>query len=192
MAHDNGNREKVVLKVAGLGPNLPLEDKSAWDSCHNEAIVSEQLSHNPHIVALYSYCGLSMLSQAMERGDLHGVAAPKYERCQENLPADQWELRNNLTAHHKVQYALEMAQAVQVLHKHAIVHNDLQVSQFLLSADNHIKLTDFNRATVLQWSKNNPTRSCPYSYYKTPGSVSLVGCRFDNISDVHLFVPSDI
>ena len=177
MAQDNVNHEIMVLKVAAFGPNQPLQDKSAWDSCHNEAVVSEALSPNPHIVDLYSYCGLSMLSEAMERGDLHGVAAPVYERCQENLPADQWELRNNLTSSQKVQYALEMAQAVQILHEHAagtIVHNDLQVSQFLLSSDNRIKLTDFNRATVLQRSVQNPSQPCSYTYFKSPGSVSCI------------------
>ena len=159
-----------------MNPVQPL-DKSAWDSCVTEVTVNAALSPHPKIVDLYSFCGLSMLSEAMPRGDLHRLAAPHYERCRTSLFADQWQLRNNLTGRQKVRLALEMAQAVQVLHTFpggTIVHNDLQASQFLLSHDHKVKLTDFNRATVLEWSEKYPDRPCSYSYFKTPGSVSSV------------------
>lgn len=164
----------MVVKVPAYNPWIPF-DYSAWDSTWTEAVVNDALSPHGRIVDMYSFCGLSILSQAMEKGDLYSVAAPRYERCQKDLPRNAWELRNDLTGRQKVEFALEMAQAVAVLHNHAggaIVHNDVQVSQFLMSSDNKIKLTDFNRATVKQWSTKDPNHPCVYSYFKTPGSVS--------------------
>lgn len=176
LAQDEVKQQNVVVKVPAYNPWIPF-DNSAWDSTWTEAVVNDALSPHGRIVDMYSFCGLSIMSQAMEKGDLYGVAAPHYERCQQDLPRNAWELRNDLTGRQKVQYALEMAQSLAVLHNHpggTIVHNDVQVSQFLLNSGNEIKLTDFNRATVKKWSAKDPNQPCVYSYFKTPGSVS---CR---------------
>ena len=200
--------DKVVVKLAAVNlPNKPLH-KYDWESNRVEAVVNNALSPNPYIVDLYSYCGLSLLSENMAMGDLHDLASPHYERCEEDdedLPDDPWELRNNLGALEKVELALQMAQALRVLHHHengAIVHNDMQLAQFLLDKNGRVKLTgmfaicknflpcrlarlsffsdtldislpDFNMATILQWNSNQQEEPCKYVFGKTPGNVSM-------------------
>lgn len=144
-----------------------------------EAVVNNALSPNPYIVDLYSYCGLSLLSENMPMGDLHDWASPHYERCEkedEDVPDDPWELRNSLGALEKIEFALQMAQALQVLHHHpggAIVHNDVQLAQFLRDKNGRVKLTDFNMATILRWNSNVQQEPCGFLYKATPGSVSV-------------------
>ena len=172
--------DKVVMKLAAVtGPNRPLA-KYDWDSNRLEAVVNNALSPNPHIVDLYSYCGLSLLSENMELGDLHDHASPHYERCKEedeDLPDDPWELRNNLGPWEKVELALQMAEALRVLHHHnggTIVHNDVQLAQFLRDKNGKVKLTDFNMATILQYNSDRPEEPCKYIFEKTPGMVSMI------------------
>eukprot|EP00977_Amphora_coffeiformis_P018823 scaffold6750_cov160-Amphora_coffeaeformis.AAC.7 len=170
--------EMVVMKLAAVtSSNKPLA-KYDWESNRLEAVVNNALSPNPHIVDMYSYCGLSLLSENMERGDLHDLASPHYERCEEDdedLPENPWELRNNLSPLEKVELALQMAEALRILHHHkggAIVHNDVQLAQFLRDKNGRVKLTDFNMATILQYNSNQPEEPCKFVFEKTPGMVS--------------------
>ena len=61
---------------------------------------------------------------------------------------------NNFTVKEKLQFALEMAESLAELHGFpdgVIVHDDVQPCQWLRTADGHLKLGDFNRATIMQW-----------------------------------------
>ena len=58
---------------------------------------------------------------------------------------------NHIEPKTKLEWALEMAEAVALLHNHkrgVIVHDDIQLSQFLIGPTGHLKMGDFNRAEV--------------------------------------------
>lgn len=58
---------------------------------------------------------------------------------------------NQLLPITKLEWSLDMAEAVALLHNHrrgVIVHDDIQLSQFLTWDDGHLKMGDFNRAEV--------------------------------------------
>lgn len=171
----------MVFKIAALADRVPL-DEEAHASCRVEGVVSAATSPHPNIVEMYHYCGLGMMSETMHGGDMHKVACPHYERCMEeeydrDMPDDPWELRNDLSGRQKVQYAVDMAKAVAVLHAYPVVHNDIQLGQFLLSGDGrHLKLADFNMATIPQYDAVNDAQ-CKYVFPESPGNVSIQWLR---------------
>ena len=58
---------------------------------------------------------------------------------------------NDLNATTKLEWALQMAESLAILHNHyqgVIVHDDVQPFQWLIAEDGHIKMNDFNRAEV--------------------------------------------
>ena len=121
-----------------------------------------------------------MLSETMAKGNLYSVAAPHWERCENEytLPDNPWPLRNDLTGLQKVQFALEMAEALSVLHNYPsgrIVHNDMQLGQFLRADDGSpLKLTDFNMATILEWEDHPNGQPCKFTFSETPGNVCML------------------
>ena len=70
--------------------------------------------------------------------------------------------------------ALEMAESIAVLHGYegsVIIHNDIQLQQWLRTEEGTLKLGDFNRATIPDWDiKKN--RYCEYSTGAAFGNVS--------------------
>ena len=141
-----------------------------------DALVSDKLSWSPRVVDTYGYCGASMFSEAVRNGDLETVAVPsgvgRLEKPHED--SSQLKPRNALTPTKKLEYSLEMAEAVLLLHAYpggVIVHDDIQLSQFLLTADGKVKLNDFNRAEVMLWDEKDK-EYCRYRNYPGNGDVS--------------------
>eukprot|EP00558_Chaetoceros_sp_UNC1202_P010095 CAMPEP_0197241594 /NCGR_PEP_ID=MMETSP1429-20130617/7589_1 /TAXON_ID=49237 /ORGANISM="Chaetoceros sp., Strain UNC1202" /LENGTH=222 /DNA_ID=CAMNT_0042701455 /DNA_START=20 /DNA_END=688 /DNA_ORIENTATION=- len=69
--------------------------------------------------------------------------------------------------------ALQMAQAIADLHGYkdgVIIHNDIQVGQFLLDEDNRVKLSDFNRAEPRLWDEEKG-EYCKYCLGAAMGNV---------------------
>ena len=96
-----------------------------------DAIVAERLYGNPRIVDIYGYCALGMLNEAMQNGDIEDVAVPS-ERGRDSDKyrglENSKELRvfNDLSGTKKLEYALDMAEAVLLLHSYpggVIVHD---------------------------------------------------------------------
>lgn len=61
--------------------------------------------------------------------------------------------------------ALQMAESIADLHGFkdgVIVHDDIQLCQWLRNRDGKLKLGDFNRARVLQWDRRKQ-KYCPYN-----------------------------
>jgi len=64
--------------------------------------------------------------------------------------------RNNYTANEKLVLALKMSEAIADLHgfkEGVIVHNDIQLCQYLINRYGQMKLNDFNRAEILLWDR---------------------------------------
>lgn len=142
-----------------------------------DAIVNEKLSWSPRIVNIYGYCGLGMISEAMQSGDLETLAIPtKVGRLSMAIDvSSSLEDRNTISGKQKLEYSLDMAEAVLLLHSYpggVIVHDDIQLSQFLVAADGSLKLNDFNRAEIMLWNQKD-NEYCRYHNNPGSGDVSV-------------------
>jgi hypothetical protein len=128
----------------------------AFEFMRMDAIVSERLSSSPLIVDIYGFCGLSMMSEYLPMGDLMEHATPGGDRGHpvELNDSEDVDPKNYFSATEKLTLSLEMAEAIALLHSYkggVIVHDDIQLPQFLASKEGYLKLNDFNRAEIMLW-----------------------------------------
>jgi hypothetical protein len=145
--------ERIIFKEYLYSKNYNYED---YEFMRMDAIVSERLSSSPLIVDIYGFCGLSMMSEYLSMGDLMKHATPGGERSHsvELNDTEDVDTKNYFSATDKLTLSLEMAEAITVLHSYqggVIVHDDIQLSQFLASKEGLLKLNDFNRAEIMLW-----------------------------------------
>lgn len=137
-----------------------MSDES-FDEIRKEAIIMERLTKSPRIISLYGHCGFSVSAEVVpieleERIVLgEGYADPEdvEERNKDGLRP-----YNNFTAEEKLDIALQMAESIADLHGFEdgiIVHDDIQLCQWMTTVDGKHKLGDFNRATIMQWDEIN-------------------------------------
>ena len=147
-----------------------------------DAIVNEKLNGNPEIVDSYGFCGNTVMGESMERGDLRKIAIPsgKGRRLPNVDNKSHLVVRNKLSGAQKLQWSLEMAEAVMLLHAYpggVIVHDDIQLTQFLLSETGKLKLNDFNRAEIMLWNERDQ-EYCKYRNDPGLGDVSYNFMRY--------------
>jgi len=147
-------------------------NKEDYEYMRMDAIVNERIGSYPHIVNIYGFCALSIVSEFMPYGDIDLVAAPGGWRGENNDPSrgtgyKPLELsHNDLTPTQKLQHALDMVEAVSLLHSYeggVMVHGDIQTSQFLLDKDGRVLLNDFNRAEIMTWDEDGDHDYCRYT-----------------------------
>jgi len=141
---------------------IPEDDEDFTESSMAEyemdGIVSAAVVPHPRMVDFYGYCALSQLNEVMDQGDIENIAVI-YDRCEGNVtmsPDDPLVSFNTLTPIQKVIYALDMTEGVALLHNSrlgVIVHDDIQLSQFMVNARGRLQLNDFNRATIMMYSE---------------------------------------
>ena len=143
-----------------------------------DAIIAERLTASPRIYDIYAFCGLGIMSEFFPHGDMEKVAVPE----EDAVPEKPYDPKNNLTPMEKLEVAKQMAEAMADLHGYnggVMVHQDIQLSQFLWTADkSRIKLNDFNRAEFMLWDESIQ-EYCTYSEGRGMGSVSF----FSNLND---------
>ena len=143
-----------------------------------DAIVAERLSASPRIYDIYGHCALSIASEFFYHGDIEDVSAGEvgYESpsVEEENDDDDWRPKNGLTPAQKLVLGLDMAEGIADLHGHAtglIIHDDIQLSQFLLNKDKtRLKLNDFNRAEFSLW---NGQDYCRHQNGRGPGKILI-------------------
>ena len=125
-----------------------------------DAFVTERLTSNKHIVDIYGFCGLSMLTEYFAHGDIEDdVVGYQHHRKEFNpLAEDELVRKNDFTGSQKLNLALDMVEAVEALHNFkdgVIVHDDIQLCQFLWTdkTKTSVKLNDFNRAEIMLWDE---------------------------------------
>jgi serine/threonine protein kinase len=152
-----------------------------------EALVSERLTSFDRIANIYGHCGVAILSEFLDYGDIEMLVIPGTGYIQRVDLNDTAHLRpqNKLSAILKLQVALEMAEAISILHEYPegiIVHNDISPSQFLFDSDGNIKLNDFNRAEIMLW--NEETKEyCKYRNGAANGNYRAPEEYFDKPLD---------
>lgn len=167
--------ETFVLKTFALDSDFSYD---GYEFVRMDANVNEKLNGHARIVSMYSYCGISVTSEAMLQGDMEHVAVPTgVGRPMKSIPHDTQPLtvRNTLSGTQKLVRSLEMAEAVLLLHTYSggvMVHDDIQLSQFLLSSSGQLKLNDFNRAEIMLWNEKD-NEYCKYRNHPGGGDVSI-------------------
>lgn len=88
-----------------------LED---YEFMRMDAIVAERLYWSPRIVDIYAFCGLGMINEAMQNGDMEHIAVPtgngrssSYEGIENSSTL---KVYNTLAGTQKLEYALDMAE----------------------------------------------------------------------------------
>jgi len=146
-----------------------------------DAMVAERLTASPRIYDIYGYCGTAIVSEYFPYGDYETVAVPGsgYQLSDRSASADNQHhdgapppppvlttSYNAIAPPDKLRIALQMAEGLADLHgarEGPIVHQDVQLSQYLLSADNvTLKLNDFNRAEYMLWDEHKQ-QYCKYA-----------------------------
>mmetsp|Transcript_21509 Transcript_21509/g.45988 ORF Transcript_21509/g.45988 Transcript_21509/m.45988 type:complete len:314 (-) Transcript_21509:288-1229(-) len=119
---------------------------------HNGEI--DQLSP---IMDIYVHCVFSTMAEVVPI-EFEEVVVPgegyHSKETVENRNAGGVRPYNDFTPTEKLGFALEMAESLADLHGFpdgVIVHDDVQPCQWLRTPDGHLKLGDFNRATIMQW-----------------------------------------
>lgn len=121
------------------------------------------------------------MSEWFPHGDLEEISIdydnyPAVADIQKDMEQKDLVVYNRLSSRDKLRAALHMAEALADLHGYkngVIVHQDIQLSQFLLTKDKtRIKLNDFNRAEFMLWD-DQAQEYCQYSPGSAHGNVSL-------------------
>ena len=137
-----------------------------------DALITERFTSNHQFVDLYGHCGASMLSEYLRKGDLERKAIPGTGFTQQADLHDEDDVKpwNTFSASEKLSLSLQMAELIAALHEYPhgrIVHNDIQLSQFLFDASGRLKFNDFNRGEIMLWDEQKQD----YCRYRNgPGS----------------------
>jgi len=159
--------ESIVVKDMYGGHGLPLD----YEFVRMDAMVAERLTSSPRIYDIYGFCGLSILTEFFPYGDIENeaVTGSGYlltEEEQQGQKLDDLKSYNGISSERKLVMSLQMAEALADLHGDTlgvIVHQDIQLSQFLVSSDKTtVKLNDFNRAEFELWD-DKEQEYCKYT-----------------------------
>jgi len=172
------HEESIVIKEMHSSIDFKTGD---FEFVRMDAMVAERLTSSPRIYDIYGFCGTAIMSQYFPHGDYEDVAVPGSgylltEAKKTNEQINDLKPHNNIPSTEKLRISLQMAEALADLHGDpmgATVHQDVQLSQYLLSSDKKtLKLNDFNRAEFMLWD-DNKGEYCKYSEGSGNGSVSF-------------------
>ena len=110
---------------------------------------------------MYARCGTSVVVESGKqiRYAIYPVEDNIEQKMIDKIQGDDVVPFNKLTPEQKLKIALQMAEALALLHGNnegVIVNDDVQVDQWLLGADGNLRLNDYNNAIILKW---NPDRN---------------------------------
>ena len=153
-----------------FGPN-------AYENSRKDALIMERLTKSPRIIDIYAHCALTVVVEAMKK-ELEEYAVPGSGLMKQEELHDEDDVKpqNEFTPTQKLKFSLEMAEGLADLHGFeggVIVHDDVQLCQWLHDKDGKLKLGDFNRAEVMLWDEKR-NKYCKYNNGKAYGDVSTL------------------
>jgi hypothetical protein len=165
-----------VLKTTKYHHHSDFSWRNIMD-VHREALIMERLTIHDNIVTPYGHCGTSVITEAIPYQVEPYIVPGTGHAKQKQLLRDPQKVpsKNALSGQEKLKTALEMAESIAVLHGFpdgTIVHNDIQLQQWLRTHNDTLKLGDFNRAMILNWNAKE-NRYCKYSSGTVFGNVRL-------------------
>lgn len=148
-----GTMDAMALKMLRLFEHN-LKPK-AFKTVQKDAIVMEQLTPSERIIDIYGHCSTSMGVELVENEIEEHIVPKGYMKQHELHDEKDVQPQNPFSPTEKLQIALQMAESIAELHGFkggVIVHDDIQLCQWLRKASGKLKLGDFNRATIMQWN----------------------------------------
>ncbi|CAI5716564.1 unnamed protein product [Hyaloperonospora brassicae] len=140
------------------------ENKTAF--VLTERKVMSRLAH-PNVVKFYcSFRDHHSLYLAMELcrgGDLFGLISNEYQKQQQQGVTDaacSFELTQFYTA--------ELTNALEYIHTQRVIHRDIKPDNLLLSAEGHLKVTDFGTAKDQDDESSSVCQFCGTASYVSP------------------------
>ena len=172
------DKNETVLKTLRMKHSYEVTN---YEFTRMDALVMERLTSSPRIVDIYGHCAVSVMTEhlpiEMESTIISGSGYVSENPLHDSKDVDP---KNDLTPTEKLTIALEMAETLADLHGFkdgVIVHDDVQLCQFLRSKDGVLKLNDFNRAEVMLWHDQDQDY-CKYQNGRVFGNVSQLSFFF--------------
>ncbi len=157
LARSDDLAQSVALKVQHIDGRAKISDEDSQRFSRECAILSS-LNHRS-IADVIDY----------------GMTAKCLYLAMEYFPCGSMRerLRNPVSETDAVNYARQIAEALQLVHSAGIVHRDLKPSNLMLSTDNRIVLIDFGsaraRLVAHEFSSSDPMTGSPY--YACPEQI---------------------
>ena len=152
--------EKVALKT------LNWEDEKdfishTFDLQRIDALISERLTQSPYVIDTYGYCGMSTLNEYAELGRFghHYMEHVHNYTSMEKLVYAR-DISRGLADIHEIDLGMNHAASHQgISASSSVVHHDFSPKNLLLTADNRVKISDFNNAHLMRYDTEKK-RSC--------------------------------
>lgn len=146
---------ELAIKVQRFhDPNYKMDN---YEFVRMDALIMERLTASPRIVDVFGHCAVSVMTEFFPK-ELDGLAVPWESRTRQRkfVEAQKEQKKttpaNKLTNESKLNIALQMAEAIADLHGFkdgVLIHDDIQLPQFLFTGKDNIKLNDFNRGEAM-------------------------------------------
>ncbi|XP_078069666.1 uncharacterized protein LOC144493964 [Mustelus asterias] len=127
--------EKVAIKV--------IDKKKA----KQDTYVQKNMKREPRIHQMIKHPNIVQLFETLETENSYYMAM---ELCQGGDLMDRICEKKKLEEREVRKYTRQILSAVEHLHRHAIVHRDLKIENFLLDENNNIKIVDFGLSNTLK------------------------------------------
>ena len=144
----------AILKTPRMKHSI---DDGFLNEVWTEAIIMERMTYSPRIIDIYGHCSASTMVEVVPIEFEEAVVFDEgfeYPELVEKRNRNGVRPYNNFTSSEKLHFALDMAESLADLHgfkEGVIVHDDVQMCQWLRTPDGRLKLGDFNRATIMSW-----------------------------------------
>jgi serine/threonine protein kinase len=163
------DKRKTILKTMQYTYDFNYRDHY---NVNREALVMERLAAANNIVDVHGHCATSVLVEAIPF-EVEEYIIPGSGYLNQGEVRD--EPYNPFSPLEKLEMAVEMAESIAVLHGFkdgVIVHNDIQLRQWLRTREGRLKLGDFNRAKFPDWNDEKE------NYCKFNNGVAFGNVRF--------------
>ncbi len=161
--------EIVALKVLN---EMLLSDESAVMRFKREAKAAKKLSH-PNIVRIHDF---------YESGNKKFISMEFIEGT--DLKTKQTQT-GTLPEADTLQYLLEICDALEYAHNIGVVHRDIKPANIMITRDNHIKITDFGIAKIIDVDEMTKAGTAVIGTPLYMSPEQIIGSKIDARTDIY-------
>jgi serine/threonine protein kinase len=160
----------VALKTVRLSSEgAGISHAELLERFQNEARAAGRLTH-PNIVVVY------------DAGEDHGLYYITMELIEGQSLQAVLEGGRKLTVQRCVPIMEQICSALEFAHRRGVVHRDIKPANIMLNREDHVKITDFGTAKILQYGTQQKTNAIGTPGYMSPEQIK--GRGIDGRSDI--------